>query len=240
MLNKLIQLFKKSAFIPNLFSLLHHSYIIRKWIYKWIINNSSYIYWKVLDFWCWEKPYKSILNFDEYVWVDFKSSGHDNSQNEVDFFWDWKILPFENDTFDSIISTEVFEHIFNIDEVLLELNRVLKKWWKIVITIPFVIHEHESPYDYARYTHFWLSSLLENHGFSVLKNEQYWSYFDTILQLNIWFLWKITETNNKYITLLLRIIFAAPLMIIINLISLFSPRMQSGLYLSNVIVWEKI
>ncbi|MDP2090198.1 MAG: class I SAM-dependent methyltransferase [Candidatus Gracilibacteria bacterium] len=240
MLNKLIQLFKKSAFIPNLFSLLHHSYIIRKGIYKGIINNSSYIYGKVLDFGCGEKPYKSILNFDEYVGVDFKSSGHDNSQNEVDFFWDGKILPFENDTFDSIISTEVFEHIFNIDEVLLELNRVLKKGGKIVITIPFVIHEHESPYDYARYTHFGLSSLLENHGFSVLKNEQYGSYFDTILQLNIWFLGKITETNNKYITLLLRIIFAAPLMIIINLISLFSPRMQSGLYLSNVIVGEKI
>ncbi len=239
MFNKLIQLIKKSAFIPNIFSIFHHSFIIRKWIYKWINNNSNYIYWKVLDFWCWEKPYKSILNFDEYIWVDFKSSGHDNTQNEVDFFWDWKKLPFENDSFDSIISTEVFEHIFNINEVLLELNRVLKKWWKIVVTIPFVIHEHESPYDYARYTHFWLKYLLEEYWFKVLKNEQYWSYFQVILQLNIWFLWKITETKNKYLTLLLRIIFAAPLMIIINLLSLITPKMQSGLYLSNVIVWEK-
>ena len=28
-----------------------------------------------------------------------------------------------------VFSTEVFEHVFNIDEVLPEINRVLKKEW---------------------------------------------------------------------------------------------------------------
>jgi len=239
MFNKIYLKIKESVFIINTFSFFHHSFIIRKWIFNWIKNNSKYINWKVLDFWCGEKPYKSILNFDEYIWVDFKSSWHDNSQNQVDFFWDWKKLPFKDNEFDSIISTEVFEHIFNIDEVLNELKRVLKKWWTIVLTIPFVIHEHEVPYDFARYTHFWIKSLIEKHWFKILKNEQYWSYFQTILQLCIWFLWKITETRYKYLTLFLRIIFVAPLMIIMNLIYLISPKMQSGLYLSNVLVWEK-
>lgn len=239
MKKKIKNLIKKSAFQTNFFSIFHHSFIMRKWIYKWIVNNQNHIYWKVLDFGCWEKPYKSILNFQEYIWVDFKNSGHNNTQNEVDFFWDWKKLPFEKDQFDSIITTEVFEHIFNIDEVLIELNRVLKKWWKIVITIPFVIHEHEIPYDFARYTSFWIQSLLEKHWFNVLKNEQYWSYFEVILQLKIWFLWKITQTRFKYLTLFLRVLFVAPLMIIINLLSFISPKMQGWLYLSNIIVWEK-
>jgi len=239
MFNKIKELIKQSAFQINIFSIFHHSFIMRKWIYKWILNNKEFINWKVLDFGCWEKPYKSILKFDEYIWVDFKSSGHNNAQNEVDFFWDWKKLPFKNDEFDTIITTEVFEHIFNIDEVLLELNRVLKKWGNIIITIPFVIHEHEIPYDFARYTHFWINYLLEKYWFDVLKNEQYWSYFQTILQLNIWFLGKITDTKFKYLTLFLRIIFVAPLMILINVLSLFSPKIKSWLYLSNVIVWEK-
>jgi len=239
MFNKIKDQIKNSQFIINIFSVFHHSFIIRKWIYNWIKNNSKYIKWKVLDFWCWEKPYKSILNFKEYIWVDFKSSGHDNTQNNVDFFWDWTTLPFKDEEFNSIITTEVFEHIFNIDDVLSELNRILKKGWNIVITIPFVIHEHEVPYDFARYTHFWIESLLEKNWFKVLKNEQYWSYFQTILQLCIWFLWKITYTRYKNLSLFLRVLFVAPIMVLINIISIIWPKMQWWLYLSNVIVWEK-
>ncbi len=239
MLNKIKIEIKKSQFQTNFFSIFSHSFITRKGIYNWIKDNSTFINWKVLDFWCWEKPYKGILKYGEYIWVDFEKSGHNNKQNNIDFFWDWKILPFKNDEFDSILSTEVFEHIFNIDEVLDELNRVLKKWWKILLTIPFVIHEHEVPYDFARYTSFWIQSLLEKHWFKVLKNEQYWSYFDVILQLKIWFLWKITETRYKYLSLLLRIIFVVPIMILINLLSIISPKMQWWLYLTNIIVWEK-
>jgi len=112
MLQKIKKLIKKSEFQTNFFSIFHHSFIIRKWIYNWILNNKNYIKWNVLDFWCWEKPYKNILNFNQYIWVDFKSLGHDNRQNEVDFFWDWKKLPFKDNEFDSIITTEVFEHIF--------------------------------------------------------------------------------------------------------------------------------
>ncbi len=239
MFKQVKKLIKKSAFQINIFSIFHYSFIMRKWIFNWIKNNSNYINWKVLDFWCWEKPYKSILKFDEYIWVDFEGSGHNNIQNEVDFFWDWKKLPFKDNEFNSIITTEVFEYIFNIDEVLLELNRVLKKWGNIVITAPFVIHEHEIPYDFARYTSFWIQYLLEKNGFNVLNNEQYWSYFDVILQLNIWFLWKITDTKSKYLTLFLRMLLVAPIMMIINLLSLISPKMQWWLYLSNILVWEK-
>lgn len=239
MIGKIKKSLQESAFIPNIFSILRHDFIIRKWIYKWIKNNKNFIAWKVLDFGCGEKPYKDVLTFDKYIGVDFKKSWHDDSQNNVDFFWDWKTLPFENNEFDSIISTEVFEHIFDIDEVLIELNRVLKKWWKIVITIPFVIHEHEIPFDFARYTSFGIRYLLEKHWFDVIKSQKYWSYFDVISQLSIWFLGKITETKNIYLTWFLRIIFAFPFVILGNIISFISPKFQKWLYMSNVVVWEK-
>lgn len=239
MYKKIKKLIIESNFKTNIFSIFNHSFIIRKWIYKWIKNNSRFITWKVLDFWCWEKPYKNIFNYKEYIWVDFENSWNNSKKTNVDFFWNWDKLPFEDNYFDNIVSTEVFEHIFNIDEVLVELNRVLKKWWKILITIPFVIHEHEVPYDFARYTSYWISHLLKKHWFNIIKNEQYWSYFDVILQLNIWFLWKITDTKNKYLSLFLRIIFVAPIMILINIFSLISPKMQWWMYLSNVILWEK-
>ena len=37
-------------------------------------------------------------------------------------------LPYDDEEFDVVISNMVFEHVFNIDFVLNEIHRVLKKW----------------------------------------------------------------------------------------------------------------
>ena len=36
-------------------------------------------------------------------------------------------IPFENNSFDLVISTSVFEHVFNKEEAFREIKRVLKK-----------------------------------------------------------------------------------------------------------------
>ena len=239
MIDKIQKTIKKSVFIPHFFSIFHHSFIIRKGIYQWLLTNKRAIYGKVLDFGCGEKPYQQLFDYDEYIGVDIEVSGHDNSQNNVDVFRDGSSLPFENATFDSILATEVFEHVFNIDDILTEIHRVLKSWGSILITTPFAIHEHEVPYDFARYTWWGMQHLLTKHWFSIMSNQHYGSYRDTILQLTIWFLWKVTETKYTYLTLVLRIILVAPLMIVINILSLISPRMQKGMYLTNVAVAKK-
>jgi ubiquinone/menaquinone biosynthesis C-methylase UbiE len=79
-----------------------------------------------MDFGCGKKPYKEIFGFDEYIGVDIEVSGHDNTQHDIDVFWDGKSLPFADNTFDSILASEVFEHVFELDAVLDELRRVLK------------------------------------------------------------------------------------------------------------------
>lgn len=231
---------KKSSFQINALSIFHHSFLMRKAIYKGLDKNKSFLTWKILDFWCWEKPYKDMFIFDSYTWVDFKNTGHDNSQNQVDVFWDGKKLPFEDSTFDSVIATEVFEHIFDIDNVLQELYRVLKKDAQIVITIPFVIHEHEIPYDFARYTHYWIVHIFQKNGFEIVKNEQYGSYAEVIFQLIIWFLGKITDTQLKYVTLFLRVVFVAPILVMLNILSYIFPKRQSWMYLSTTLVCKKL
>lgn len=239
MIQKLKKYLRKSAFHTNILSIFQHSFLMRKAIFQGIENNSSFLSWDILDFWCWEKPYKELFEFMSYTGVDFKNSWHDYTQNQVDVFWNGKTLPFEDISFDSILATEEFEHIFNIEEVLGELHRVLREWGDIVITIPFVIHEHEIPYDFARYTHYGIADILKKNGFEIIRNQQYGSYAETIIQLNIWFLGKTTETRFKYLTLFLRVFFVAPVLVILNILSLISPKMQSGMYLSNTIVWKK-
>lgn len=240
MIDSLIAKINKSQFLMSPWSILHHSFIIRKWLYKWIKTNAHYLSWKVLDFGCWEKPYQSLFTYDEYIWVDYENTGHDNTSNAVDIYRDGKKLPFEDNLFDAVLATEVFEHVFNINEILQEIHRTMKKWGKILITIPFAIHEHEVPYDFARYTSYGIKSILEKNNYRIISVEQAWSYLQTIGQLTIWFLWKLTDFHPHWLSLILRIIIVVPLMIIINLLSLIAPKLQAGMYLSNVVVAEKI
>ncbi|GAI87544.1 unnamed protein product, partial [marine sediment metagenome] len=45
-------------------------------------------------------------------------------------------LPFDNCTFDSVTILDVLEHIYEQNELLVELNRVLKDRAKLVVTVP--------------------------------------------------------------------------------------------------------
>lgn len=45
----------------------------------------------------------------------------------VDIFYDGKKNPFDEGYFDSIFSSEVFEHVPDLVVILNELNRVLKQ-----------------------------------------------------------------------------------------------------------------
>ena len=51
-------------------------------------------------------------------------------------FGDGKKLDFEDDFFDEVYCYEVLEHVENLDEVLSEIKRVLKKDGKLKITVP--------------------------------------------------------------------------------------------------------
>ena len=41
-------------------------------------------------------------------------------------FYDGKTIPFEDKSFDSILSNQVFEHVFNPNDFIKEVNRVTK------------------------------------------------------------------------------------------------------------------
>ena len=60
-----------------------------------------------------------------------------------------------------MLCNQVLEHVFNPDEFLLKINRVLKNDGKLLLTVPFVWDEHEQPFDYARYSSFGLKALIE-------------------------------------------------------------------------------
>ena len=209
---------------------IHHPlYFIRQAILEAVIAYAPLLKGQVLDFGCGSKPYQKLfIAAENYIGLDFQGEGHNHNDEPIDIFYDGKNIPFENDTFDAIFSSEVFEHIFNIDEVLKELYRVLKPEGLIFITCPFVWNEHEIPNDYARYTLFALRYLFEKHGFEVKIAEKKGNYITAIGQLLALYLLSSSRLN-RYIGISNRLT---------RLLNKHFPIKQD-FYLSNIILAQK-
>lgn len=238
MITKLKHIFKKQQFLPTYLGLIINPfYIIRKGLFTGIRNNSKHINGKLLDFGCGNKPYESLFNVTEYVGLDIVESGYPDEKS-AEVFYDGKKIPFNDNTFDSVLASEVFEHIFNPDEALLELNRVLKKGGNILITVPFVWFEHEIPYDFARYTSFGIEHLLRKNGFQIVKTEKTTNYLESLIQLFIAYIFNIVFPKNIYIQYLLHLLITFPLSILLLFLSKLFPS-SDKLYCNIVIVAKK-
>lgn len=172
------------------------SYIIRKEIFNAVSNASSLFRGKVLDSGCGIMPYKKIIleNKDiiSYIGLDIETAlDYDNVK--PDYYWDGITMPFENETFDVVISTEVLEHIFNPDVYLIEVKRVLKPGGVLFFTVPFLMSLHEIPHDYYRYTPYSLEMIFKRIGFSDIKIRSMGGYNAAMAQMmGLWvnkFLW---------------------------------------------------
>jgi SAM-dependent methyltransferase len=227
-----------SDFNPSLF---HPYYFIRKGLLHKVAQYAPTLHGDLLDFGCGNKPYKPLfVNVASYVGVDFENEGHSHKNEQIDYYYDGKTLPFDDEKFDSIFSSEVFEHIFNLDEILKELNRVLKPGGKLLLTCPFVWPEHEKPYDFARYTRFALQSKLEGSGFEMVVVDKAGNFFTTISQLQQAYL---TDVLFPKLTFPFLVKLAKTLVIpVLNIVGLLLNKIfpvNNSLYLSNVIIVQK-
>ena len=155
----------------------------------------------------------------------------------ADYYYDGKTFPFKESEFDSVVTNQVLEHVFNPDEFLSEINRVLKTKGKLLLTVPFVWDEHEQPFDYARYSSFGLKSLLEKNGFEILDLRKSVNDYSVLAQLFNAYIYKITR-RNIFIKNLALILILAPITISGIIISKILPN-NNDLYLDNIVLAEK-
>jgi len=239
MIEKLKKIYLSEMFNPKLLGLFSNPfYIIRRGLYKSIKKHSLKLDGKLLDFGCGSKPYRKLFEVSQYVGLDIEESGHDNSNEDIDVNYDGKTIPFEDNYFDSVFTSEVFEHIFNLDEILTELNRVCKIDAKLLITIPFVWDEHEIPYDFARYTSFGIKHLLERHGFEIIELEKTTTYVQTVFQMwNAYVFQHVLKSG--IIAVLFTPILITPVTIIGQILSFVLPK-NENYYHNNVVLAKKI
>ena len=124
MLKRLKENYHNELFHPTFLSLfINPLYFLRKGLLHGIRSYSQYMEGVMLDFGCGSKPYRKLFTVTEYIGLDIETNGHSHKNEQIDVFYDGGKIPFDDNSFDSIFSSEVFEHVFNLEEILVEKLR---------------------------------------------------------------------------------------------------------------------
>jgi len=88
----------------------------------------------------------------------------DSGEGSIDFEKD--TLPYENDSYDTVLCFNLLEHLYNYKNILTESNRVLKKEGRFIGFVPFMVNYHPDPRDFFRYTNESLEKIFKESNFS--------------------------------------------------------------------------
>ncbi|MBC3920797.1 methyltransferase domain-containing protein [Undibacterium sp. CY18W] len=135
-------------------------------------NLRLYTGGRLLDLGCGKVPlfmsYKDLVT--ENICVDWANSQHKNEY--LDFECDLsKALPFADAEFNTIILSDVLEHLPEPESLWKEMTRILAADGKIIMNVPFFYCLHEQPHDYHRFTEHALRHLVAKSGLRLLRLE---------------------------------------------------------------------
>jgi SAM-dependent methyltransferase len=213
-------------------------YHARKNLHLYIVSYADRITGKTLDVGCGQKPYEKIFHSTEYIGLEVDTPEARKSK-KADYFYDGSNFPFSDLDFDSVVSSQVFEHVFNPNLFLSEVNRVLKPGGILLLTVPFIWDEHEQPYDFARYSSFGLQYLLKAHNFEILEHKKTVNDIRIIFQLVNAYLYKIVRIDNRFLKFTILVPFVALFNVLGEALYRFFPR-NDDMFLDNVVLAKKI
>jgi SAM-dependent methyltransferase len=124
---------------------------------------------RLLEVGCGESPYRALVgpHIAWYVGSDISAlSGH------PDVLADGARLPFRGGAFDSVLCTQVLEHVPEPLAVLKEITRVLSPGGVAMISVPLNSGVHMAPHDFMRFTEFALRDLAVRAGLEVTLVEE--------------------------------------------------------------------
>jgi SAM-dependent methyltransferase len=141
---------------------------------------------RVLDLGCGSKPYQELLGARAVRWIGLDYGSTYSGRSAADVFGSGLQMPFATATFDTILCTQVLEHVSQPAMLLCEARRVLRPGGHIVATAPQTNPLHEEPRDYFRYTCYGLRALMEGAGLEVDDVRPLGGAIATVGQMVVW------------------------------------------------------
>jgi SAM-dependent methyltransferase len=129
---------------------------------------------RLLDMGCGQVPLYGVYRdlVQENICIDWAGSPHPCIHLDYEVDLGGK-LPFSNSSFDTILLTDVLEHIAEPHCLVSEIARILQEKGKLIMGVPFFYGLHEDPHDYYRYTEYALRRFCDLNGLKVLELEPY-------------------------------------------------------------------
>ncbi len=124
---------------------------------------------KLIDLGCGKVP---LFQAYSHLVSDIFCADRDDDQHllcHVDLICDLgSPLPIKDEEFNTIILSDVLEHIPQPEMLWSEMSRVMKPGGKILLNVPFLYWLHEQPHDYLRYSRYSLERYTNRSGLKLI------------------------------------------------------------------------
>ncbi len=166
-------------------------YFHRVAIYQVVEEITPYLNGTLLDAGCGQMPYRSFIlnnsNVTDYVGLDIETAINYSDEVKPDVTWNGKVMPFDDNSFECVMATEVLEHVPDTINYLNEVYRVLKPGGTFFFTTPFLWPLHEVPHDEYRFTPFAMKRLLLKANFNNVEIQPLGGWHASLAQmLGLW------------------------------------------------------
>jgi len=127
----------------------------------------------LLDIGCGGKPYRDLFadRIEGYLGLDYPQTHLAVAEVArvamADAYGDGEHLPIRSEVVDTVLCTQMLEHVPEPWAVMDEIARVLRPGGYLILTVPLAWGLHGEPYDFYRYTRYGLRHLAERSGLVV-------------------------------------------------------------------------
>ena len=145
----------------------HVHYLVYRSLVAALQTAVAFAHGALLDIGCGNKPYERMFDgkVSSYTGCDLVQS----DRQRVDILCPATDIPVQPSSFDTVLTTQVIEHVDDHRLLVAEAYRVLRPGGILILSAPMYWPLHEEPYDFFRFTKHGLRHLLQASGFEVLK-----------------------------------------------------------------------